>query len=372
MRPRRSRLAILLVFVVAGVGPGPLAPVTWASPAASPAGVEPAAHPTIAQMIGQKLVVAMAGHKPDADLLGRVKRGEIGGIVLLGSNITTREALISLTRKLQAAAAAGGQPPLLISVDQEGGYVKRIPWAPPTITVPEMGRRGSTSVARSQGAQTGNALRGLGINVDLAPVADVPRSDASFMYQQGRTFGFDATLTAKLADAFAGGLAAHGVLATMKHFPGIGLAKKNTDHYADTISASKAVLATDLLPYRKAIGHDIALIMLSNATYTAYDQHNAAGWSFAIATTLLRHDLGFSGVTITDSLSGTAYSRGVKVRGLAVRASIAGTDMILMTGSETSSGHLYTYLLNAANHGSIPMARLRTSYDRILAMKAGF
>ena len=147
-------------------------------------------------------------------------------MVLLGSNITTRQALIRLTRTLQRAAAEGGQPPLLIAVDQEGGSVKRVPWAAPTISVPEMGRIGSTTVARGQGARTGAALRHLGINVDLAPVADIPRTTASFMYQQGRTFSFDPKRTARLADAFASGLASHGVLATMKHFPGIGLAMR--------------------------------------------------------------------------------------------------------------------------------------------------
>ncbi len=349
-----------------------VAPAAAATPAVSPSqSQQGAVHPTNAQLIGQKLVIIMAGKKPGADLLGRVTRGEIGGVVLLGANISSRSQLISLTGKLQAAATAGGQPPLMIAVDQEGGSVKRVSWAPPTITVPEMGSQGSTAVARSQGRQTGAALRDLGINTDFAPVADVPRSTSSFMYQQGRTFSFDATLTAKLADSFAGGLGSQGVLATMKHFPGIGLAIQNTDHYVDTITASRSVLAPDLLPYKKAIYHHIPLIMLSNATYTAYDSHNAAGWSYAIANTLLRHDLGFTGVTITDSLSGTAHARGLTLKDLALRAALAGVDMILSTGSEKTTNSLYATLLADANDGTIPTATLRASYNRILALKAG-
>ena len=313
----------------------------------------------------------MAGLRPSASLLGRVRRGEVGGVILLAANISTRAALISLTGRLQAAAVAGGQPTLLIAVDQEGGSAKRVSWAPPTLTVPQMGHLGSTSVARSQGAKTGAALHALGINVDFAPVADVPRSTASFIYQQGRTFGFNSTLTAALADAFASGLGSRGVMATMKHFPGIGLAIRNTDHFVDTVTASEAALAPDLRPYRKAIGHDIPMIMLSNVTYTAFDSVNAAGWSHAIAVTLLRDELGFTGVTITDSLSGTGHARGLTVKVLAYRASVAGTDMILMTGKETSSAHLYTSLLAQATEGSIPRATLQASYDRILALKAG-
>ncbi len=326
--------------------------------------------PTLAQMVGQKLMVTMSGHTPSARLLARIRRGEIGGVVLLGSNITTRKALIRLTARLQHAAEAGGQPPLLIAVDQEGGSVKRVPWAPPTITVPEMGRRGSTTTARRQGKRTGTALRALGINTDLAPVADIPRSSASFMYQQGRTFSFRAARTARLADAFAAGLASAGVLATMKHFPGIGLATRNTDRAVETIRASTRQLAADLRPYRRAIGHDIPLIMLSNATYTAYDADNAAGWSRAIAFTLLRCDLGFTGVTITDSLDGTGHARGLRLRDLGLRAAMAGTDIILTTGSEKTTARLFRELLAHAQDGSLPRATLESSYDRIIALKS--
>jgi beta-N-acetylhexosaminidase len=348
------------------------------APATAPATVEPtgapvsgAADPSAEQLIGQKLVVSMEGVTPSADLLGRIRRGEVAGIILFGFNITTPAALIAITGKLRGAAVAGGQPPLLIAVDQEGGSIKRITWAPPTLSVPQMGSIGSASVARAQGASTGVALHGLGINVDLAPVADVPATTSSFMYQDGRTFSFSATRTAVLADAFASGLESKSVLPTMKHFPGIGFATQNTDASVVTIGASSAALAPGLRPYRTAIGHAIPLIMLSNATYTAYDPFMAAGWSRAIAVTLLRQELGFTGVTITDSLDGTALARGLSTRLLAVRAARAGTDMILLTGSEASTRAAYATLLSDAQDGSIPKATLRASYDRILALKTG-
>jgi beta-N-acetylhexosaminidase len=329
-----------------------------------------AAGPTLAQLIGQKLVVRMEGLTPSADLLGRIRRGEVGGIILFGANVTTPSAMIALTAKLRAAAAAGGQPRLLIAVDQEGGSVKRIPWAPPTLSPPQMGWIARASVAREQGAMTAAALHGLGIDVDFAPVADVPASTASFMYREGRTFSFSAPRTAALADGFATGLESGGVVPTMKHFPGIGFATRNTDSYVVTITASRTALAPGLLPYRTAIGHHIPMIMLSNATYPAYDAHNAAGWSHTIAVTLLRHDLGFIGVTITDALDGTAKARGLWPRVLAVSAARAGTDMILTTGSELSTRGVYATLLRQAQEGLIPLATLRASYDRILALKA--
>ena len=329
------------------------------------------AGPTLAQMIGQKLVVRMDGITPSADLLGRIRRGEVGGVILLGFNITTPTALIALTRTLRAAAAAGGRPRLLIAVDQEGGSVKRISWAPPTLSPPQIGRIGSASIARSQGAATGSALRALGIDVDFAPVADVPATTASFMYRQGRTFSFSAKSTAILADAFASGLESKGVAPTMKHFPGIGFATRNTDASVVTIWMSTTRLAPGLRPYRTAVAHHIPLIMLSNATYAAYDRVNAAGWSHAIGVTLLRHTLGFTGVTITDSLNGTARARGLSTALLAYRSARAGTDMILTTGTETATRAIYATLLRDARAGWIPRATLRASYDRILILKAG-
>lgn len=330
----------------------------------------PSRPPDLAHLVGQKLIVAMDGTIPSAGLLARIRRGEVGGVILFGRNITTARALTALTASLRAAAAAGGQPAFLIAVDQEGGDVKRIGWAPPWLSAPQMGEDGRASTAQGQGALTGSALRGLGIDVDLAPVADVPGSTASFMYLAGRTFSFSAGATASLATAFAVGLMGRGVAATMKHFPGIGDVDENTDVAVVDVTASRVALAPGLLPYRAGIAAHVPLVMLSNASYQAYDPWNAAGWSPAVGR-LLR-GLGFTGVTISDSLDGAAASRGVTVNSLAVRAAVAGTDLILTTGSEASSGAVYTSLLDAARHGTIPLTTLQASYRRILALKARY
>jgi beta-N-acetylhexosaminidase len=311
----------------------------------------------------------MSGTTPSPALLGRIGRGEIGGVILFGWNVTTRDALVALTARLQKAASDAGQPPLLIATDQEGGSVKRIPWAPPTLSVPEMGAIGLASTAQDQGARTGAALLALGINCDLAPVADVPGSDDSFMYLDGRTWSFSPSVTTTLSNAFARGLETAGVVPAMKHFPGLGLALENTDDSVVDLAASEAELAPGLEPYSAAIERHIPMIMLSNATYAAYDPNHAAGWSHAIGQTLLRDRLGFTGVTISDSLSGTAAARGVSSSDLAIEAALAGTDMILVTGTETTTSAVYDALLAAARAGAIPRSTLAASYARILMLK---
>jgi beta-N-acetylhexosaminidase len=342
-----------------------------AAPAGSSASETLAASaPTLAQLVGQKLMVRMTGLTPSSGLLERVRAGQIGGVILFGSNVSTPAQVKALTAALQAAARSGGRPPLVIATDQEGGTVKRIPWAPPTLSPPQMGAIGLTSTARNQGIATGQALLGLGINCDLAPVADVPRTTRSFMYLDGRTWSFDATVTSSLSNAFAHGLRLAGVAPVMKHFPGIGRATQNTDDHVVTLTASQATFAPGLLPYRSAISRGAPMVMLSNATYTAWDAGNGAGWSRAIIKGLLRDQLGFKGVTITDSLTGTASVRGIPVNELAIRAAIAGADMILVTGSEASSHSTYQALLAAAQAGRIPLWRLEAQYKRILTLKA--
>src|SRR5204862_7223496 len=129
------------------------------------------ARQSTARLVGQMIMTGFAGTQPSAELLGRVRRGEVGGVILFGGNIVSDEAARSLVARLQAAAAAGGNPPLLVAVDQEGGPVRRLPDAPPEDAPASIG---SPAQASTEGAAAGRALRGVGINVDLAPVLDTP------------------------------------------------------------------------------------------------------------------------------------------------------------------------------------------------------
>ncbi len=327
--------------------------------------------PTLAQLVGQRLVVRMDGTTASASLLGRIRRGEVGGVILFGANIVDATQLRALTGHLHAAAVAGGQPRLLVMTDQEGGAIRRIPWVGPTKSARQMAATLTKTGIRTQGQKAGLSMDGLGIDVDLAPVGDVPRTTSSFMWLDGRTFGFDPSTVSPDTNAFALGLRDGRTVATMKHFPGIGRATKNTDNYQVTLPASLASLqARDLVPYTTAIANGIPMIMLSNANYPSLDAANGAGWSRAITKTLLRDQMGFRGVTITDGLPAAASTRGVTTASLAIAAAVAGTDFLLVTSSETHSAAVYQKLLAAAQAGTIPLARLQASYKRITTLKA--
>ena len=366
MHPRRASIALAAVVCALA------APAATGAAAVKPphtARLAPATTATRAQMIGQRLMVSMQGTQPDAGLLARIQAGQVGGVILFGSNIVDATQLSTLTQRLQRAAAKGGQPPLLIATDQEGGLVRRLSWAPPKRSAEEMGQL-STDTVKTIGQHTGAALKAVGINLDLAPVADIPRSASNFIGQQQRAFSTNRFVVSDDVSAFSHGLEAGGALPAIKHFPGLGRAGSvSTDDAVVTIDATTTQITRDLLPYRLAMRRSVRpVIMLSTAVYPAYSP-KAAAWSTAIGTKLLRDKLGFKGVTITDSLASAAAVRHAGEALIAVRCARHGDDILLVTGSEAASQQVYDALLAKARSGAITAANLQTSYTRIMALK---
>jgi beta-N-acetylhexosaminidase len=308
--------------------------------------------PSIRRAVGRKIMTGFAGTYPSSALLDRVRRGEVGGVILFGENVTGR--LGAAVSALQQAAQSGGNPPLLIATDQEGGEVKRLPSAPPAVAPASM----ATAAAASQGQATGRALAQRGINVDLAPVADVDHG--SFL--GSRSFGSSPGRVAAAACGFAAGLQSAGVHATLKHFPGLGRTARNTDQFAVSVTASPAALGADLEPYRQC-APSTRLVMLSNATYPAFDPSGPAVFSRTIVHDLLRGQLGFRGVTISDTLA----APGVASPSTAVRASRAGVDMLLYT-DEAMSARAYGNVLAAVRTGQLSRSSVLASARRIRAL----
>jgi beta-N-acetylhexosaminidase len=321
--------------------------------------------PTLRELVGQRLVVAMAGITPDAGLLRRIRAGEVGGVILFGPNVRTAPQVRSLVRTLRAAVPPG-RPALLVAVDQEGGTFRRLRWAPPSLAAEELGRR-PVSAVLAAGAATGRALRATGIDVDLAPVADVPRIASSFIRKQQRDFSTNPDDAADKAAAFARGLRSARVAATAKHFPGLGRAQSNTDLAAVTIRATRQQLESDLVPFQRLVDEGVPLVMLSNAVYDALGPQPAA-WSPGVKR-LLRDELGFDGVTITDALEAAARAQRLPIGTVAFLSARTGTDLLLLAGDERESDAVFGDLLDAARTGRLTRASLERSYERIVGLK---
>jgi beta-N-acetylhexosaminidase len=299
------------------------------------------------RIVGQKVITAFAGTQPSRSLLHRIRAGHLGGVILFSENVASPGQVRSLTRRIRAAAAAGGNPPALIAVDQEGGLVKRLPWAPPAVAPSAM------TAPRAAGRATGRALRAVGITVDFAPVADVERRPN---FLASRAFGDNEPEVAREACAFAQGLRSAGVTPTLKHFPGLGDAAGNTDLERVSITAPLR-----LAPYRRCADRT-TLVMLSSATYPRLGPRPAVFEPRAYA--LLDSDV----VTVSDDLTARAMAGR---RDVAVRAARAGADLLLYGGSEATSGGAFRRVLRAVRQGRLGELRVRESVARILALKAG-
>jgi len=350
---RRVALAAAVVF--AGLGAGAAAAPEVASP-------------PLAKLVGARLVVGVDGTTASPSLLARIRRGQVGGVILMGSNVRSAPQVRALTTSLRAAATIAGNP-LLVMTDQEGGTVRRFRWAPPSASAEELGSLGEAAIRR-RGRDTATALERLGVDVDLAPVADVPSVPGSFIAAQHRGFSPVPTRTAKDVTAFSAGLLDGGVAPALKHFPGLGLATRSTDDAAVTIDAGASALAPGLVPYRSAIAAGVApIVMISNAAYTAYGGQ-PAGWSPRVLA-LLR-GLGFTGVTVTDALEPLATTHRVTLAQAAIRAARAGVDLLLFVGPERSTAAVYDALLAEARAGRLSRAGLEASAARIEELAATY
>jgi beta-N-acetylhexosaminidase len=309
-------------------------------------------------------MVGMNGTSAPAWLLSAARAGRVGSVILFSANIASRSQLKALTGSLQRAAHDGGNPPLLIAVDQEGGQVKRLSAGPPDLSPPQIARTGSIAVASREGQATGGYLRGLGLNMDLAPVVDVPTFAGAFIWKQGRAFSFSSSAVAKYATAFALGIQSTRTVATAKHFPGVGSAGVDTDNKLDVLRPTKAQLSAALAPYRSLIPRGLDAIMLSTAAFPAYDpSKTVTALSRRIIQQLLRGQLHFRGVTITDAL-GTPTGHDEITAG--ALAAAAGADILLFTDS--ASGEL-SALEAQLRSGGLKFRDAQASYARIFALK---
>jgi beta-N-acetylhexosaminidase len=374
---RRRRLALLsgaaLAFVAGaalGAGGGredaalperarrPTARVAEPTPRAAAAPREPVDRLPLPKQVGKLIVMRFEGTQAPLYVRRVLRRGWAAGAILFRDNAGAPAQLRALTRSLRASGRAAGATPI-VCVDQEGGAIRIVSWAPPAAAA-----AGQHPEADARAA--GTALRSLGINVALAPVGDVPSVAGAAL--ETRAFSRDPERAASAVAAAVRGWRAAGVAPTAKHFPGLGGTEINTDHGPATI-AGGAPTARDLAPFRAAIAAGVPLVMSSHAVYPALDRGHVASQSRAVLEGLLRAELGFKGVVMTDSIEAAAVRATGSTEQVAVRSVRAGNDIVLTT-SHRSWIRAYRALLAEARASKSFRARVRTSAARVLALQA--
>ena len=295
----------------------------------------------------------------------------VGGIILFGSNAPP--ALPANLAALRRTAAHGLAP--LVMTDEEGGQVQRmanlvgsLPW-PRT-----MAATMTVAQTRALAEQVGRRMRASGVTMDLAPVLDLsdgPGPDAA--HPDGpRSFSIHASIATAYGLAFARGLRAGGVIPVVKHFPGLGQASHNTDFGPATVPPLSVLKAAALRPFEAAITAGLPAVMAGNASIPGLTGSLPASLSGAAITGLLRHQLGFRGLVLTDSLSALAVAdAGYSVPRAAARAIEAGADMVLFNtvDPEVTMKDIIAAIVSAVTSGRLPTARLDDAVQHVLSAK---
>jgi beta-N-acetylhexosaminidase len=325
-------------------------PPEQAAPGPAAWAVAAAGRLSVRQQVGQLVVAAFAGSRAPGSVLSALRRGELSGVILFGGNVASPGQLRGLTGSMQDAASGGA----LISVDQEGGLVRRIPFAGPRQGQPDQG-----SVARVR--------RLAGAAAADAPVADVPSGPCSDIF--GRSFAGEPVAVGNRVAAAIDGYRAGRVAATAKHFPGLGGAPRNTDDTSVVIRRSVAQLRrADLAPFRAAVAARVPLIMVSHATYPSLDPRRIASQSRRVTGGLLRGELRYGGAVVTDALEANAVLQQSLVTRAAERSLTAGCDLLLLT-HPSSRRTVVRHLAARAEASRAVGMRVRQAVARVLVLK---
>jgi beta-N-acetylhexosaminidase len=331
------------------------------------------------QLAGQRVIYSYRGLTAPAGLLSLIRHGDVGGVIFFSFNISSQAQLRGVIGQLVTANASRANParnyPLLLMTDQEGGEVRRLPWAGPDQSEAQIGASSAPAAAAATGgAQAASGLRAAGLNLNLAPVLDVYRRAGDFDDQYQRSYSMNPYIVSQAGAAFVTAQQQGGVAATVKHFPGLGpaAATQDTDNEPVTINLpARTLRSVDELPYKAAFRAGVKLTMVSWANYPALDPRLPAGLSPTIIQGELQQRLGFTGVTITDALGAGALRAYGTVQNRTMLAGRAGMDALLCTAVKPLPGwQCVDGLKDGYADGALPATAFRAQLAQLLQLRA--
>lgn len=323
--------------------------------------------------IGQLLSVGFDGFEAPPSLLGAIRQGRVGGVILFGRNVRDVLQLRTLTSELQESASLGGHAPLFIAIDQEGGSVRRL--REPFVPIPSamaIAASGLTEIAERLLHLSALEMMSLGINQNYAPDLDVNNNPLNPVIGI-RSFGEDPESVARWGQLYVRAMQSAGMIATGKHFPGHGDTDQDSHTSLPLVPHDRIRLeAVELLPFRAAIAAGIRAIMTAHVIFPAFDPipHQPATISAAILGNLIRQELGFSGLIVTDCMEMAAIHDGVGTPEGTFRAVAAGADQVLISHTASLQEQSFERLSRGVAHGEIASARLKEALRTVTETKA--
>ena len=325
---------------------------------------------TVREKIGQIMMIGFMGNSLNNADIEHIQAIRPGGIVFYKRNIKDISDISTLTESIQNISMEKNFP-MLFAIDQEGGIVHRIEgrlYRPPS--APAIGAANSKELAKDVGLSVGNSLKKLGININFAPVLDVPNEIASSPMRQ-RSFSNNVDTVATLGSAYIKGLRKAGVLSTAKHFPGIGRTTDDTHKVLPLLTwHNQHEREKDLYPFKTAVENGVDCIMVGHILAEPGDRQNPVSLSSYWLTEVLRDQMGFNGLIIVDNLEMKPIAKLMSVPEAAVRSFRAGADIILVTHERSNQKEVFKALWNAVQEKTITMKRLDESLGRILRAKS--
>lgn len=317
------------------------------------------------EKLGQMVMIGIQGTKVDDDSLYMLNQYHMGGVILFDRNMENPEQVKQLTSDLQAQS--NEKVPLFIGIDEEGGDVVRMAekLTPPP-SQKEIGATGDIEQAKTWAIKTAKSLKDMGINVNFAPVADVGSNDK-------RSYSTDTNTVIDFVRAATKGYQQENIIYSLKHFPGIGKGRVDSHVDSSSIDVAKEVLMTeDIIPFKTIIDENDPndyFILVSHLKYPALDEEYPASLSSKIMTDLLRNELGYKGIIITDDMEMGAVANHNDFRSIGVKAVKAGADIVLVCHEYEHQQEVYLGLLDAVNSGEISQERIDESVKKIIKVK---
>lgn len=326
------------------------------------------------QLAGQIAQVQVPGDSCTPEVAAFVARYQVGSVILFSGNVSAPDQAFAFTRGLQEAAAAASLPPLLIAIDQEGGAASVVQQGvshPPFLM--GIGATGDIAHAAAVGRVLAREVRAMGFHWLFAPVLDVNCNPANPVIGP-RSFGSDPDLVGRMGAAFIQAVQAEGVLACGKHFPGHGDTSKDSHLDLPALPHGRERLeAVELKPFRMAMAAGLDSLMTAHVVFPAIDPEGVpATLSRRVLTGLLREEMGYEGLLITDSMVMNAINEHYGMEEAAVRAVLAGADMVMALGGTDRAARTIEALARSIESGVIPRARAEEAVRRVLAAKGRY
>jgi beta-N-acetylhexosaminidase len=312
------------------------------------------------KLAGQLIMVRLFGTTLDPDTADFLRANSVRGACLFRQNMVDAEQLTGFTSSLREAMG----PDALIALDQEGGAVVRATWVPAPPSAMALGAADDPELARSVGAAVARAIKALGFNWNFAPVLDLNNNPHNPVIAE-RSFGADPERATAIALAWMAGSESEGVACCVKHFPGHG--DTHVDSHRDLPSVDKPLAELEqfeFAPFRMAAPHAPA-VMTAHIVYPALDPDHPATMSRPILTGVLRERFGYDGVIITDGMDMHAIAHRYGAGHAAVKALVAGADMVMAIGSRETQEETIAAIAEAIESGLLPMAEVQAKLARL-------